>query len=60
MHPDEPRLLNTGELQRLATFPDGFRFSGTWNNSVNRIGNSVPPLLMRAIAQHIREHILKS
>jgi DNA (cytosine-5)-methyltransferase 1 len=58
MHPDEPRLLDTGELQRIASFPDDYRFAGDWMASVNRMGNSVPPLLMRAIARHIREHLL--
>ena len=38
--------------------PDGFNFAGNWNATVNRIGNSVPPLFMRAIAQHIRKEIL--
>lgn len=58
MHPDVPRLLNTGELQRVASFPDRFNFIGNWNASVNRIGNSVPPLFMRAIAEHIRVNCL--
>lgn len=58
MHPDDPRLLSTAELRRVASFPDGFTFKGSWNDSVNRIGNSVPPLLMRAIARHVRENIL--
>jgi DNA (cytosine-5)-methyltransferase 1 len=60
MHPDEPRLLNTGELQRVASFPDGFKFAGDWNATVNRIGNSVPPLFMRAIARHVRSTILEA
>lgn len=58
MHPDEPRLLDTGELQRIASFPDGFNFAGDWNATLNRIGNSVPPLFMRAIARHVRKEIL--
>lgn len=58
MHPDEPRLLHIEELQRLASFPDQFNFTGTWLNAVERIGNSVPPLLMRSIARHIRERML--
>jgi DNA (cytosine-5)-methyltransferase 1 len=58
MHPDEPRLLNTGECQRVGSFPDAFEFVGSWSDSVARIGNSVPPLFMRAIAQHVRETIL--
>lgn len=43
----------------LASFPTAYRFSGLWTDAVNRIGNSVPPLFMRAIAQHIRGHILE-
>ncbi|MCC6315992.1 MAG: DNA cytosine methyltransferase [Thermomicrobiales bacterium] len=57
-HPDEPRLLSTGELQRIASFPDQYTFVGDWMASVNRIGNSVPPLFMRAIAEHIRVNLL--
>ena len=59
MHPDEPRLMSTSELRRIASFPDGFKFAGDWNATVNRIGNSVPPLFMRAIAKHVRGNILK-
>lgn len=58
MHPDEPRLLSTGELCRIGSFPDEYMFSGKWENSVERIGNSVPPLFMRSIARHIRSEIL--
>ena len=58
MHPDEPRLLNTRELQRVASFPDSFEFAGDWSDSVERIGNTVPPLFMRAIAGHVRREIL--
>jgi DNA (cytosine-5)-methyltransferase 1 len=58
MHPDTPRLLSTGELQRCASFPDGFEFIGGWSDSVERIGNSVPPLFMRAIARHVDSVIL--
>lgn len=57
-HPDEPRLLSTGELQRIASFPDEFQLVGNWDKTVERIGNSVPPLFMRAIAEHVRSQIL--
>lgn len=60
MHPDEPRLLASRELQRCASFPDQWQFVGTWKRVVERIGNSVPPLFMRAIAEHIRDNILTS
>lgn len=58
MHPSEPRLLTTGELQRCGSFPDSYTFPGKWSDSVSRIGNSVPPLMMKAVAEHIRREIL--
>lgn len=58
MHPDEPRLLTISELQACASFPKSFVFAGSWSNAVERIGNSVPPNLMKAIAEHIKNNIL--
>lgn len=58
LHPDEQRGLSIGELRRLASFPDDFRFVGMWEDAWARIGNAVPPLLMKAIAEHIRDSIL--
>ncbi len=45
---------STAELSMIASFPSDFVFSGTPNDAWNRIGNSVPPLFMRAIARNIR------
>ena len=56
-HPREARGLSTGERKRLSSFPDQFQFTD-WKSAVERIGNSVPPLFMRAIAQHVSENIL--
>jgi len=56
-HPFEPRTLAISEQKRLASFPDQFHFVGTRIDAQNRIGNSVPPLMMRAIARHIRRLI---
>lgn len=57
-HPSEPRPINSNERKRLASFPDGYAFAGKFSDIVERIGNSVPPNLMRAIAEHIRTEIL--
>lgn len=57
-HPTEERNMSKGELKRIASFPDSYNFQGNYKDVVNRIGNSVPPLMMKAIAEHIREHIL--
>ena len=53
-HPIEQRNCSIGELKRIASFPDAMRFDGNYADAVNRIGNSVPPLFMRAIALHLR------
>lgn len=57
VHPSGERALSSNELSRLASFPDSFNMIDR-KNAVMRIGNSVPPLFMRAIATHIRQHIL--
>ncbi len=57
-HCTSPRSLNVGELARIGSYPDGFGFVGKYEDCLNRIGNSVPPLFMRAIAGHLRERIL--
>jgi DNA (cytosine-5)-methyltransferase 1 len=58
IHPTKDRPVSIGEAKRLASFPDNFRMEGTFIQRWARIGNSVPPLFMRAIAQHIRREIL--
>ncbi len=41
-----------------ASFPTGFKWAGALSSIKDRIGNSVPPLFMRAIAEHVRDNIL--
>jgi DNA (cytosine-5)-methyltransferase 1 len=60
IHPDRKRYLTIPEMKRIASFPDEFRLAGDRGMQVSRIGNSVPPNLMRAIATHIKDHILKA
>jgi DNA (cytosine-5)-methyltransferase 1 len=59
MHWAEKRRFTVREFARFGSFSDQFRFAGDYPQQVARIGNSVPPLLMRAIARHIREAILQ-
>lgn len=54
-HPSEQRVITLVECKRLASFPDTWQFMGTVAEAWERIGNSVPPLFMRAIAQHVRK-----
>ena len=43
----------------IGSYPNAFVFAGTWKDKLVRIGNSVPPLFMRSIAQHVRQTILE-
>lgn len=58
LHPDENRYLSTAELKRIGSFPDDYQLSGSLEEQWARIGNAVPPLLMKVVASHIHEHIL--
>lgn len=57
-HPIHTRTYSELEYKRLHSFPDDFNFVGGLTKSVRRIGNSVPPNFMRAIAEHVRDTIL--
>ena len=50
----QARTISVREAARLQSFPDGFRFCGTMNPAFMQIGNAVPPLLARAIADELR------
>ena len=56
---DQYRYLTNNEIKQIGSYPYQFQFIDR-ESSIERIGNSVPPLFMRAIAQHIREHILNA
>lgn len=49
----QARTISVREAARLQSFPDGFRFEGTMNPAFRQIGNAVPPLVAKAIAQEI-------
>lgn len=58
LHPDCNNRITIGQAKRIASFPDEFVLHGDFNQQWARIGNSVPPNLMRAIAEHIKHNIL--
>jgi len=58
-HPSERRKFNLKELRRVSSFPDDFELTGTYIQRWERIGRSVPPLMAKAIADTIRDEILK-
>ncbi|MES0022808.1 MULTISPECIES: DNA cytosine methyltransferase [unclassified Mesorhizobium] len=54
IHPDEPRVITAREAARLQGFPDWHLFHPTVWHSFRMIGNSVSPIMARAIFTAIR------
>lgn len=59
IHPDQARTLTLREAARLQSFPDRFIFSGSQAQIRQQIGNAVPPLLARALAEAILPLVLR-
>ena len=55
---DRHNELGESSYQVCGSFPLAYKFIGSFQDKKNRIGNSVPPLMMRSIARHIRQEIL--
>jgi len=55
IHPEQPRCITVREAARLHSYPDWFRFHSTKWHGFRQIGNSVPPLLARAVAAQLTE-----
>ncbi|MEI2581350.1 DNA cytosine methyltransferase [Scytonema sp. PRP1] len=53
IHPFTPRCITVREAARLHSYPDWFRFHVTKWHGFRQIGNSVPPLLAKAVASEI-------
>ena len=59
LQPVGDSFLSAHQLKRIASFPDAFALTGRPVEKWARIGNSVPPLLMRSIARHVRALIAR-
>lgn len=58
-HPLYNRIPTIRESARLQSFPDSFEFKGTRGSKYRQVGNAVPPLLSKAVADAIMK-ILKN
>lgn len=54
IHPVEHRPLTIRECARIQTFPDHYQWVGNSASVIQQIGNAVPPLASRLLAEHIQ------
>lgn len=59
IHPTASRVITVREAARLHSYPDWFRFHVTKWHGFRQIGNSVPPMLARAVGGQIMKALKK-
>lgn len=58
IHPLHDRRFTIPELKRIMSVPDDFVLTGTYEQQYERLGRMVPPLMMMAISETIRDEVL--
>lgn len=51
------RYFTVRESARLQTFPDDYRFEGSWSEAMRQLGNAVPVDLAKAVVGSVIDHL---
>ena len=57
IHPELNRAVSVREAARLQTFPDSFIFCGSKDKQYQQVGNAVPPIMAKAIAEKLADQL---
>lgn len=57
VHPTLNRAISVREAARLQSFPDDFQFKGTKDSQYQQVGNAVPPLMAKGIAEELLKYL---
>lgn len=56
-HPEQLRTFSVRETARIQSFPDRYQFLGNKGSQFEQVGNAVPVLLAKAIAESMKAHL---
>lgn len=57
IHPKLDRAISVREAARLQSFPDRFIFKGTKDSQYQQVGNAVPPLMAKGLAEWLVSYL---